>query len=424
MSRISLKKILSERKVSELVKKIISAMDSPVIIQDKDGMILVDGSIGDVTISEYPVMNSEDVIGWIRGSKSASSIALLLTHLAETESVKKELVRELLAKYKELALLYNIAERITISPEIKEVAKLVIEEAKSSIKATSASVMLFNKQRGCLEVVASFGKDLQPEMSIKPGEGITGAIFLSGRAEIVNDVLSDKRYIAGQNRISSMICAPLKVEDRVAGVTSIGSETPANYTAGDLKLFTSLSSQIAVVLENARLHEQAGQDTLTGLDNRRGFEQKIGPLIAKARQHGFSLTLACMDLDRFKQINDSLGHAAGDEALRRVAHVMTSMVRSSDILARMGGDEFILVLPDASLTESQKLVDRLRRAIEQLDIVSPDDPTVDNLGISIGLVQWHEDMTLEKWLLQADEALYQNKAINRSGGCAKSESRE
>ena len=134
MSRISLKKILSERKVSELVKKIISAMDSPVIIQDKDGMILVDGSIGDVTISEYPVMNSEDVIGWIRGSKSASSIALLLTHLAETESVKKELVRELLAKYKELALLYNIAERITISPEIKEVAKLVIEEAKAASK--------------------------------------------------------------------------------------------------------------------------------------------------------------------------------------------------------------------------------------------------------------------------------------------------
>jgi GGDEF domain-containing protein len=87
----------------------------------------------------------------------------------------------------------------------------------------------------------------------------------------------------------------------------------------------------------------ARRDILTGLANRRVFEERIGPLMDNSKRHHHPLTLACMDLDRFKQVNDNLGHAEGDRVLKKVADTFKSMVRSSDLLVRMGGDEFFLV---------------------------------------------------------------------------------
>ena len=171
-------------------------------------------------------------------------------------------------------------------------------------------------------------------------------------------------------------------------------------------------------LQRALMYEdlfvQARRDMLTGLDNRRVFEERIGPMLETARRHGRPITVASMDLDHFKQINDTLGHAAGDNALQMVAKALTGMVRNSDLLVRMGGDEFVLVLPDTALEPARLLAERLCAAVDGLDLNAGDGS---RLGVSIGLVQWNAEMGKDEWLQRADEVLYQAKKSGRCRVC-------
>ncbi|MDH5297451.1 MAG: GGDEF domain-containing protein [Desulfobulbaceae bacterium] len=170
--------------------------------------------------------------------------------------------------------------------------------------------------------------------------------------------------------------------------------------------------QRAVEYEN--LFDQARRDALTGLANRRVLDERIDSMLESARRHNRPLTIACMDLDRFKQVNDTMGHAEGDRVLRMVARALAGMVRTSDLLVRMGGDEFQLLMPDTSLENARTLADRLCMAVEGLEIQAPGS---ERLGVSIGLTQWQPDLTKEEWLQRADEALYQAKATGRSRAC-------
>ncbi|MBU0682170.1 MAG: GGDEF domain-containing protein [Proteobacteria bacterium] len=157
--------------------------------------------------------------------------------------------------------------------------------------------------------------------------------------------------------------------------------------------------------------KQAKCDALTGLANRRVFEDRLGPLIESARRHGHPLTLVSMDLDHFKQVNDHLGHATGDEVLKKVAQTFGGMIRSSDILVRMGGDEFMLVLPDTDHVSARILAERLCKAVDEMDIYSTDDL---KLGVSIGLSQWQPGVPEEEWLERIDVLLYKAKGHGRN----------
>ncbi len=175
-----------------------------------------------------------------------------------------------------------------------------------------------------------------------------------------------------------------------------------------------LEEPLQRALDFENLFEQARRDSLTGLANRRVFEERIDPMLETARRHGHPITVASMDLDHFKQVNDNLGHAVGDEALRRIAKTFSRMVRNSDLLVRMGGDEFVLVLPNTDGPAARILAERLCRAIDNLEISAGDGG---NLGVSIGLIQWNNEMSKEEWLQRADEILYQAKKEGRCRVC-------
>ncbi len=175
-----------------------------------------------------------------------------------------------------------------------------------------------------------------------------------------------------------------------------------------------LSEPLRRALDYEDLFEQVRRDTLTGLANRRVFDERIPPLLAGAERHGRKITLCSMDLDKFKQINDKLGHAQGDTVLQQVATTLAKMVRSSDILVRMGGDEFILVLPETDLLAANQLAQRITEAIDRLEIYS--SPT-EKLGVSIGLAEWEPGQNKEDWMQKADELLYQAKNSGRGQTC-------
>jgi len=172
-----------------------------------------------------------------------------------------------------------------------------------------------------------------------------------------------------------------------------------------------LQEPLQRAVEYEDIFEQARRDSLTGLANRRVFEDRLDPLIESARRHGRPITLASMDLDYFKQINDTFGHAKGDQVLRMVAQAMSGMVRTSDLLVRIGGDEFLLLMPETELANARILIERLCKAVNGLAIQAPGAP---RLGVSIGLTQWQAGLSKEEWLQRTDEALYQAKANGRS----------
>jgi len=190
------------------------------------------------------------------------------------------------------------------------------------------------------------------------------------------------------------------------------NERFSDYEAGMIeKGLAILKEPLRRALEYEDLYEQASRDSLTGLANRRVFDERLKSILGSAERHGHDVTLACMDLDKFKTINDTYGHMVGDEVLKKVSRLMEGMVRSSDLLVRMGGDEFMLVMSSTNVMEAKILAERLCKAVGKLNIPGA-GPGV--LGISIGLFQWDREMSREEWIQQADEALYMAKEGGRS----------
>jgi len=172
-----------------------------------------------------------------------------------------------------------------------------------------------------------------------------------------------------------------------------------------------LAESLRRALEYEELFESARKDALTGLANRRVFEERIQGIMDGARRYHRPVTMASLDLDHFKQINDNLGHQQGDRVLKQVADVFRKAIRTTDLLVRMGGDEFLLVLDDTSQQNGRVLAERLCQAIDGLDIWA-DDQT--KLGVSIGLTQWRLEESLEQWLERVDDILYNAKSDGRS----------
>lgn len=164
-------------------------------------------------------------------------------------------------------------------------------------------------------------------------------------------------------------------------------------------------------LEYEELFESARKDALTGLANRRVFEERIRDIMLGAKRYNRPLTMASLDLDHFKQINDNLGHQEGDQVLKQVADVFSEAIRETDLLVRIGGDEFLVVMDNTDQSSGRILAERLCKAVDGLDIWG--SPQY-KLGVSIGLTQWNPKENLEEWLQRVDDILYNAKKDGRS----------
>lgn len=281
MVKVTLKRVLSKKEVSSMVAGIIEATGTPLSIYDADSSLLIgDGSNN---LDRYSVKLAGEEIGWVTGNGNGSSVAALLTLLAGKELTEKSLANETLENYKEINLLYNVSEKMVGCLDSKEVTKLIIDEALGIIKGSRASALLLNEETGRLDTVYATGKpgEVSPaKYAMKPGEGIAGNVFLSGQGEIINDVMSDPRFVKRVNDILSLICAPLKTKDKVLGVICISSTEPVTYTAHDLKLLSALALQGAIAIENARLYEELSETFLATVQTLAEAVEKRDPYTA------------------------------------------------------------------------------------------------------------------------------------------------
>lgn len=175
--------------------------------------------------------------------------------------------------------------------------------------------------------------------------------------------------------------------------------------------FLTVGWLMAIVAQRLESEQALSRsDALTGLHNRRGLTEKGNPMLALCRRYARPVALACIDLDRFKQANDTFGHAAGDQVLIACATVLTSSLRATDLAARVGGDEFLVLLPETGRDAALTLMERVRQAIEA-------HPPVRAAGVTatVGVITDEPaSLTLEQLMGQADACLYEGKSGGRN----------
>jgi len=246
-------------------------------------------------------------------------------------------------------------------------------------------------------------------------------IILSQSPELIENL-----FKFTPRKVYSVAMLPLIRENKIIGSIHLGSHNKQRFVPGLATCFLQhLGSIIAICIENAITQEQfkllSLVDLLTRTKNRRYFIQSLTKEIARASRSGVPLSCLFLDLDHFKQVNDTHGHLTGDRALQSVATTIMPLLRQSDILARFGGEEFTIMLPNANQKQAVEIAERIRLEVSQISIAD-DHNQAFSISVSIGVSTWKPDrnkpMTLEEaqnyLMSQADKGVYLAKDKGRN----------
>jgi diguanylate cyclase (GGDEF)-like protein len=221
--------------------------------------------------------------------------------------------------------------------------------------------------------------------------------------------------------LKSHLTLPLTVEGEILGCISINSDQSNAFDAQDLQFLSVIGYQMAATLKHfqrfSSIKNIAIYDTLTGLHNRRYFEERLGIEAQKSFYSGTPLSLVMVDIDHFKKVNDTFGHTEGDQVLCKTSSLLKNSVRKKDTVARYGGEEFILILPEAGLEASFVIAERIRRLVE--NTLFELGRAQINITISMGISNFpsHRAKSKEELVKMADQALYDAKRGGRNKVC-------
>ncbi|HWW84585.1 MAG TPA: GAF domain-containing SpoIIE family protein phosphatase [Vicinamibacterales bacterium] len=259
MTRVALRNVIGPRHdANRVIRELAAALDTSLAVADIDGRLL-HGDATDASASRHPIVIDGIDVGWVAGPDRTRVVATVIEHLLERERERKALGSEVLHLYREVNLMYGFSEKLAALLDLDLVGQLTIREARHLIDATDGVLMLLDDATGALATIAGFGDSLPRVTGFARGIGIVGSVAASGVAEIVNDVENDPRRVTDATGICTLLCAPLKVGEKVIGVIALGNTSPATYTAAELKLLSTLTLQTATAIENARLFERTVQ---------------------------------------------------------------------------------------------------------------------------------------------------------------------
>ena len=286
------------------------------------------------------------------------------------------------------------------------------------IDAKACSVMLLDADRKRLLAKAAYGlrTERMHSLSFRVGEGVAGWVVERGEAALIPDVTQDARFVplpANQTPIASMLCVPLLARGERVGVVTATSERPGAFNGNHLELVRFISMTIALDIENVRLHRVAVTDPLTGAYNREFLMQRLPQEIEAAIDRDRSLSIAMIDVDHFKAVNDQYGHGCGDVVLAEVARRLRSAIRAGDLLVRYGGEEFLAVLPKADAGRAWEVGERMRQRVCERAFDVGDGLAL-LLRVSVGVAQWRMGEKMHDLIERADIALYDAKERGRN----------
>ncbi len=332
------------------------------------------------------------------------------------------------AEFKRLKNLIEFSRLVGEEISEKECYLILINYLSRSFYFDRIVAVSFNNSENIAEIMASFeGKDgqLQPSVFPQMGLEVTNDAHLcrasrSGHKFIVSDVKSDYRcqYQEIEQENGSYGCFPVVTGGAVLGWVHLANFSKDYFTADRCFMIESYINTIAPAINSIRLlnahRKMSVQDPLTGLYNRRFLDEILDRQIAISDRYKQVLCIIMIDIDHFKKFNDTHGHAFGDKALTLVSKIISMSVRESDTVARFGGEEFIVVLPNTDIEFAVPIAEKLRRAVEECS-VSNDNGIAEGVTISLGVSCYPSfAQSLKDLINSADSALYQSKAKGRN----------
>jgi diguanylate cyclase (GGDEF)-like protein len=259
---------------------------------------------------------------------------------------------------------------------------------------------------------------LIPEIPLTAG--VIGRTARTKETQFILHVDADSDFLRASYQVKSEIAVPLLKEDNVLGVLNVESDRDGQLGENDINLLNTLAGSVAIAIDNARLHAEVKRmaltDVVSGLANRRAFDDLLDAEITRAGRYHHPVSLIILDLDSFKEYNDRWGHPAGDVRLREIADLLRLNVRDPDVAARYGGEEFAIILPSTSKSGAVRLAERLRRSAESSAPQKPEDHCpVPGYTISLGVATFPDDgASVEELLLMADNAELTAKRLGKN----------
>lgn len=319
--------------------------------------------------------------------------------------------------------LYRVAQSLIVGSTLAETLQIVVDGVAEALPADRVSLITMNPGQ---ETVIHFvrggpGRDRIVAVNFDElWEGLAGHVMRTKQPLISDGQSSDDRegprarVRREATEAGPIMVAPLRYRGKLFGVlTAINRRDQPAFGAGDLNLLVAMANQAAMSIENARLFDEvqrlAVTDELTGLSNRRGFFDLAGRELDRAVRTGRPVTALMLDIDGFKKVNDTYGHAVGDEVLRELARRSREAVRDVDLVGRYGGEEFCYLLPEAEPEVALQVAERISSAISDRPIETAGGPLEIKVSIGVAYAVGTRDETVANLLDRADTAMYEAK---------------
>ncbi len=333
-------------------------------------------------------------------------------------------------KYERFSATVELAKALSPIRNYEALLQSIMTKSADLLRAERGSLMILERETNALLLEAQKGviDGLADKMRIPKGQGIAGKVAEMGEPLLVENLEIDPR-IRQKNRqhyrTRSFLSVPLKIGDRTIGVLNLADKVSGEvFTADDLQLLQSFANHAVVVLERNALYTQTERlkklsitDPLTGMLNRRYFQERLEEEIARSSRRGHFLSLMMLDIDGFKTYNDTFGHPAGDKLLKLISDAIMNTVRTNDIVARFGGDEFLVLLPETDASTAMHIAERIRAEISQVALAPGGAPVSSSpaVTVSIGIASYpNHGQTLERMIEQVDRAMYKAKTKGKN----------
>jgi len=334
-------------------------------------------------------------------------------------------INELEGQVQALNDLIGVAQASVSSIDLDTLLSAILESAMSFAGMPAGSVALYDNRTGLLTLRAHAG--LSPKFVafdswiVAPG-GLTDQLLRHDEILFVEDTELTNFFnnpVALHEGIRSLICIPLVTKGKIQGVLYLDDFAPRTFDQSRMSLISLLASFAAMSIENAKLHHETRQmaitDVLTGLYNRRYFDKVLPQELERARRLSQSFSILLIDADNFKKVNDTFGHPMGDRVLATIGQTIKKTLRTVDFAFRYGGEEFIVILPEADINSARKAAERIRlRVIANSRKLLRSNMT-EPVTVSIGISSYPRDAEDGKALVAvADHLLYQAKGAGKN----------
>jgi diguanylate cyclase (GGDEF)-like protein len=383
-------------------------------------------------------VQTEDELGML--AKSFNTMLSRVTDMAVTEIEARQSVarmegqlslhdelkavnHQLEARVGEMELLLEVARSVAGSIDLPEQLQSLGRQVSARLGVTEFSVMLVSDVSRELVVEASIG-DGAPRVRALPGlalgQGAPGEAAESGETVYVPDLAKDARARSanGTSGTGALLSVPLRAKGNVLGVMNLRRSRPGSFSPQEIRLVEGIAAQSALAVANARLYRETLElsytDPLTGVSNRRQLLQRLDQEHSHSVRFGDGLSVLMLDIDHFKEVNDTYGHLVGDAVLKALAQLLRRNVRKVDVVARYGGDEFCIVLPRVGRADALEVAEKLRRTVAFATLHAPEGAPPLRSTISVGIATLGVDAhDVESLLRTADQALIEAKQLGR-----------